>query len=665
MTINEPIAPKVFISYSHDSPAHNDRVLKLSDRLRADGIDCILDQYESSPSEGWPRWMDKQIRESDFVLMICTEIYWLRVMGTERPDIGLGVRWESSLSYQQIYNAGTLNTRFIPVLFDVSDVTHIPAPLQGATYYSAYTADGYEDLYRRITNQPRTEKPKLGKLRQLPLRERKQDFFALPWNVPYERNPYFTGRDNKISELTNALSKDSVGALTQAISGLGGVGKTQIAVEYAYRYRDKYNAVFWVRADTTLDLNSGFLEIAKLLDLPEKDIQDSNEVVGAVKRWLQNNKGWLLIFDNADKPGLVKDFRPLNPDGHILLTSRAQVFQILSISKSMEINEMSPQEALAFLGKRTGREDTDGTEKESAGNLAKELGYLPLALEQAAAYITDKQARFQDYYASYVKRRLELLAQSGPVAGDYSESVITTWAMNFIEVENESNVAADLLRVSAFLGPDNIPLELIKEGASQLGSSLSVILGDADKDMLVINTILEPLTRYSLIRRDINAYTYSIHRIVQEVLKYKMGPDARKFWAERAVRAVNQAFPLIEFANWTLCDRLLPHGMAATALIESYGFEFKEAARILNLVGFYLDDRGKYAEVEPLYKRSLAIREKALEARPKSPFSVVLGSKIVSGGQQIPLRSRLFGQISRAGTSQCGHDPQQPGYSLL
>ncbi|HXL35926.1 MAG TPA: toll/interleukin-1 receptor domain-containing protein, partial [Ktedonobacteraceae bacterium] len=110
MTSESTPPPTVFISYSHDSPEHADRVLALSDRLRADGIDCILDQYEDSPPEGFPRWMDRQIHAADFVLMICTPAYHRRVMGEEKPGIGHGVTWESTLIYQYIYNEGTKNT---------------------------------------------------------------------------------------------------------------------------------------------------------------------------------------------------------------------------------------------------------------------------------------------------------------------------------------------------------------------------------------------------------------------------------------------------------------------------------------------------------------------------------------------------------------------------
>src|SRR5713101_5558501 len=173
MTSDDTRTPIVFISYSHDSQEHADRVLALSDHLRSDGIDCILDQYEDSPPEGFPRWMDRQIRDADFVLMICTPTYYRRVMGEEKPGTGHGVAWESTLIYQYIYNAGTTNTRFIPVLLEGGDASAIPVPWQGVKYYQPPTEAGYEELYRRLTGQPRTPKGKLGTLKRLPPRERK------------------------------------------------------------------------------------------------------------------------------------------------------------------------------------------------------------------------------------------------------------------------------------------------------------------------------------------------------------------------------------------------------------------------------------------------------------------------------------------------------------
>jgi TIR domain len=211
MTNGETRSPIVFISYSHDSPEHADRVLALSDHLRADGIDCILDQYIDSPPEGWPRWMDRQIHAADFVLMICTSTYYRRVMGKEEPGTGTGVLWESTLIYQYIYNTGTLNTQFIPILFEGANIADIPTPLQSATYYHSSGDAGYEELYRRLTHQPKTLKPALGMLRALPPRERTQDFVK---NVPDDTRQEYATSEN--SESQSSVSQIPLPPITEA-----------------------------------------------------------------------------------------------------------------------------------------------------------------------------------------------------------------------------------------------------------------------------------------------------------------------------------------------------------------------------------------------------------------------------------------------------------------
>jgi tetratricopeptide (TPR) repeat protein len=620
MTTDPPHPPIVFISYSHDSPEHADHVLALSDKLRDDGIDCILDQYEDSPPEGWPRWMDSQIQAADFVLMICTPTYFRRVMGQEEPGAGLGVRWEGTLIYQHIYNANTTNSHFLPVLFERATTADIPTPLQGATYYRLSTASGYEELYRRLTHQPKTLKPTLGKLKQLPSRERTHDFIAdtldkrpieVIENVPYARNPYFTGRDTILHNLHEALSKDSATALTQgyAISGLGGIGKTQTAVEYSYRYRSEYRYIFWVRAETEVELQAGFVEIARLLDLPEQDATNPADTVQAVKHWLEHTSEWLLIFDNADAPEQLKTYYPRTPRGHILLTSRAQVFDTLGIARPLPLEKMDPQEALEFLFKRTTRTQNDPNEKNAAEQIAKELGYLPLALEQAAAYMVAKTARFQDYLASFQWQRLSLLNKAQPRTGDYPASVASTWALNFQEVEQDP-VAADILRVSAFLSPDAIPFELLTEGASQLGPVIASTL--TTEDPLALNEALEPLTRYSLIRVDVDTQTYNIHRMVQEVLKDQLGRALQAEWAERVVRAVAQSFPKVDYQTWSRCEPLIPHALLCAEHIDHWSITFWKARNLLLQVGKYFYQRGQYWEAEPLLKSALSICEQVL-----------------------------------------------------
>jgi hypothetical protein len=167
---------EVFISYSWDSEHHVATVLEISNRLRSEGVDCVLDQYEESPSEGWPRWMDRQIRDAQFVLMVCTENYYKKVMNETAANVGRGVKWEGGLIYQHIYNAGANNNKFIPVILKADDERFIPTPLQGATHYDLSTVRGYERLYARLLGRPLADKPKLGSARPLPKREVKTNF---------------------------------------------------------------------------------------------------------------------------------------------------------------------------------------------------------------------------------------------------------------------------------------------------------------------------------------------------------------------------------------------------------------------------------------------------------------------------------------------------------
>ena len=147
--------------------------MALADRLREEGIDAILDQYEEAPPEGWMLWAEKQIRDADFVLLVCTETYRRRVTKEEVPGRGLGVCWEAQIIYQHIYEDATRNTRFLPVLLGGGEVADIPTPLRAFSHYEVDTEEGREDLFRRLTNQPRTVKPAIGKPRSLLPRERK------------------------------------------------------------------------------------------------------------------------------------------------------------------------------------------------------------------------------------------------------------------------------------------------------------------------------------------------------------------------------------------------------------------------------------------------------------------------------------------------------------
>ena len=146
------------------------------------------------------------------------------------------------------------------------------------------------------------------------------------WSVPHQRNPFFTGREDLLELLWERLHATNAAALSQpqAMSGLGGIGKTQIALEYAYRHRISYQAVFWVRAALAETTLADMVAIATLLRLPEKDEPDQSRTLFAVKQWLATHDEWLLIFDNADHPDQVRELLPAAGHGHLILTTRAQ-----------------------------------------------------------------------------------------------------------------------------------------------------------------------------------------------------------------------------------------------------------------------------------------------------------------------------------------------------
>ncbi len=204
--------PRVFISYSHDSADHAAQVLALSDRLRSEGIDCVIDQYEPAPPEGWPSWMEAQVKASDFVLLVCTEGYYQRATTREKAS---GVLFESVIITQDLYSAAMRNERFIPILFDGSSPREIIEPLRSFTYYSVDSEQGYEGLYRRLTDQPRIEKPDLGRLRRLPALEPRITFPrpvatdaaapAIPQPASEAQDPQFP--NERIEELSRSLEK--------------------------------------------------------------------------------------------------------------------------------------------------------------------------------------------------------------------------------------------------------------------------------------------------------------------------------------------------------------------------------------------------------------------------------------------------------------------------
>ncbi len=453
---------------------------------------------------------------------------------------------------------------------------------------------------------------------------------SMRWNVPYRRNPFFTGREELMQRLHTLLRQEKAAALTQSLvlSGLGGIGKTQLAVEYAYRYSQHYTSVLWINAETAESITSSYTALAVLLDLPEQQEPDQQKIVAAVNRWLSTHRDWLLIVDNVEEYERVASVLPTSPRGSLLFTTRKQ--SLGTLAYPLEVEQMRQEEGIRFLLYRSRRllleeplDHCSFVEVMEAGKIVAAMEGLPLALDQAGTYIEETQCSLQDYLRLFQSHRAPLLGQRGGKGANHPDSVATTLSLSIAAIAQQHPAAVDLLHVCALLHPDGIPEELFLEGGRHLGPTLAAACADA----LSWNKLLASVSAYSLLKRQPEEKTLSMHRLVQAVLQDGMEETERKMWLERVIVALNRIFPetereQIEHIHWEQCSRLLPHILSYAAQTHSWQQVNLEQASVLFKAANYFYNRTQYAEAEPLYQRSRQIWEQVLgSGHPQIAYS--------------------------------------------
>ena len=289
---------------------------------------------------------------------------------------------------------------------------------------------------------------------------------------------FFTGRGDVLQQLDRALQHNS----TVALSGMPGVGKTQIALQCARSHKGVYQPIYWAVAASRDTLAAGYAAIAWRLGLPEKSQKDQTLVNNAVRRWLREHEGWLLILDNADDLEAIQALLPPSDHrGHLLLTTRESAF--LPEAEPVPIEEMPEDDGATFLlrrARRLGREDpleqATAEDQAAARAITVELGGLPLALEHAGAYIAEIRIEPADFVNHYREERRRLLRERGRFSE--RESVEVTFAMAFEKVQaipEHGPAAAELLRLCAMLAPVAIPETIVTAGAPDLGDVLGPV----------------------------------------------------------------------------------------------------------------------------------------------------------------------------------------------
>ena len=444
------------------------------------------------------------------------------------------------------------------------------------------------------------------------------------WLVPAPRNTFFTGRGAILEELHTQLGTGQAIALTQstALHGLGGVGKTQIALEYAYRYALEYSAIFWIAAESSETITSSLLAIAEVVQLPRREVTDQARVVAAVQRWLATHRRWLVIWDNVEDLELLRRFLPPTRQGAHLLTTRLQALGTLA--HGLDLSPMEREESTLFLLRRAkllpqgaGRKQVSQLAVSSpaayaaAATLVELMGGLPLALDQAGAYLEETQCGLPAYLELFRERRAVLLQQRGESAQEHPASVSTTFRLALAATIQRHSAVEDLLRVCALLQPDAIPEELFLQGGKYLGPALEA----ACCDKLEWDRLVKVACSYSLLSRQPEEQTLSLHRLVQAVLLDGMSQQEREEWSARVIEALETVFPRLllttEYALRKLCNRLLPHALHRLQQPGLSG-DSLACASLAYKAALALHARVRYPEAEALYLRALRIREQVL-----------------------------------------------------
>lgn len=428
------------------------------------------------------------------------------------------------------------------------------------------------------------------------IQTKKQDKDGPIWTVPSPRTPGFTGRSTVLQQIYEHFTSASSNSTPQAIFGLGGIGKTRLAVEYAARHaldEKHYSHVLWLRADDPAVLVSDYASLAEVLDLPEKEDSEQASKISAVQRWLQTtHQNWLLIFDNAENSETIRPYLPPSYHGHVLITSRNPAWG--SLATARRIDELSLIDSVAFLRQRTGQNDDA-----AATDLAAALGGLPLALVQASAYIEQTEKSLADYLLLFEQRKQDLLSRPG-APPDYPYTVAVTWELSFEQTRNRIPAAADLLALCSFLAPSPIPIETIKTGAKLLPTPLA----NAVSDDIRLDELIATLRQYSLVHVTNGALLF--HRLVQVVMSHRLRDD-QKQWALFALRFTHRFFYFdqedLQSRQW--CAFFLPHALTASRYAWELEVGFDILSELLSHLGGYLEEQAEYHQARVVISQGI------------------------------------------------------------
>jgi tetratricopeptide (TPR) repeat protein len=420
-----------------------------------------------------------------------------------------------------------------------------------------------------------------------------------PSNLPLASiGTLFKGREAFLDDLRKMLGpsgeRATIRANVVAVHGLGGVGKTRAAVEYAVRRGDEYTALLFVSAPTPADLHANLANLCSVMGMKVEGLPVDKQMAEALD-WLDAHPGWLMIVDNVDTVEAVREVERLLVRlraGHVLITSRVAHWS--AGVQRLDLDVLAPDASVEFLLERTPLRRKAADDALRAAEVARKLDGLALALEQAGAYVDTLGYSFTEYLQHWEAKRADVLGWHDFDLMKYPASVAVTWETTFAGLTEPGK---RLLEVLAWLAPEPIPLALVD----------AVPLAEAIPDP---RGALAGLMRFSLARFEASGDAVFVHRLVQEIARRRIPEADRTAALQITLKAVNAIAPYeaTDVRTWSIWTPLAPHADAVSQLADAEGLA-EPTAFLMNQLGLYRQTRGQFAAAEPLFRRALSLGE--------------------------------------------------------
>jgi tetratricopeptide (TPR) repeat protein len=408
------------------------------------------------------------------------------------------------------------------------------------------------------------------------------------WGGIPPRNVNFAGRTAILEQIRASLQKDSSTALVpMAVHGYGGVGKTQIAIEFAYRYQEDYDLVWWVASEDEAAIRRSLVSLARRLDVAGS--MDHDDIIGSVLDKLRRGDTtprWLLIFDNAGAPESIQAYRPGSGPGHVIVTSRSNKW--LQPTAAVPVDVFTEDESVAMLAKRW-----PGLAEHEARRLADRLGNLPLALEQAAAVHNEYGMSLDGYLTALDETPTQLL-EAGQPAG-YSSSVALTFQIAYRGLTEKNLAAAQLFCICALMSSQPISVAMLIRGR---GADLPSPLAEELRTEMTRRNAIRGMGGHALASHDPGRDLLKIHQLVRDLLREELSDEDR----ERYTRAGHSVLALANPGepdnpdNWKSLQQISPH-VISSGVLRSADAEartvFLDQIRYLYAIGDYAESRNR------------------------------------------------------------------------